>query len=67
MKKIIALLLITAVLALLIGCKAQQKTPAVTEEDQEIAEIEQEIEEIDIEEDLDLSELDELEKDLGLI
>ncbi len=65
MKKILAVLLLIVVLALMIGCKPT--TPA-EEEDGDVAEIEEEMAGIDeLEEELDLSELESLEEDLGLI
>ena len=70
MKRIITLTLIIALLVLVVGCKIQplDKAPAATEEDEEVAEIEEEIAEIeDIDIDAELSELDDLEKDLALI
>ena len=62
MKKIISILLIVIILAL-VGCG---KAPsASTTEDAEAVSIEEEIAEIDsIEEDTDLSELENLEKEL---
>jgi hypothetical protein len=62
MKKILALILLIAVLSTVFGCAPKVEE---TEEDVSAADIEADIAEIDaLEEDVDLSELDTLEEDL---
>ena len=65
MKKILSILLICMTVALLIGC-AKQAPAGSTSAD--VSEIEGDISEIDsLDEDLDFSEFDELEKELAEI
>ena len=70
MKKLIAIALIIAVLALIAGCqqKVSTTTSAQTNTDTDVSSMEKDIAEIDaIEDDTGLSDLDSLEQDLGTI
>ena len=65
MKKLIAIVLFIAVLALLVSCKPIIKPVVETEEEAESVEIEESIAEIeDLEIDIGLEELESLEQDL---
>jgi len=69
MKKLIAIALIIAVLALIAGCQQKVSTTSVqTNTDTDVSSMEKDIAEIDaIEDDTGLSDLDSLEQDLGTI